>query len=131
MPPCRTSSGDGDRDGNGGCRSRTQRHLDLCTSLFCNQHRPFETCFPRRRARHSPAARVWETLNFCRELQAAGVDLGTRGSSRERLGSGGGARRSPGAFWRPRRRLEAPVGRAGGRLETVVAREPYCFTGPI
>ena len=68
-------------------------------------------------------------LNFCCELQAAGVDLDTRGIARERLGSGGGRSQRPSG--RPRRRLEAPGGRAGGRLETVAARKPYCLTVPI
>ena len=34
-------------------------------------------------------------LNFCCELQAAGVDLDTRGSARERPGSGRGRSQEP------------------------------------
>ena len=79
-----------------------------------------------------PAARVWETLNFCRELQTAGVDLDTRGSARERLGSGMGA--LAGALGRLGGlggASKRPGGGRGGAWKLSWQWEPYYLTVPI
>ena len=60
-------------------------------------------------------------LNFCCELQAAGVDLDTRGSARDAPGAAGGARRSPGASPRSAR------GAGGGALGNCRGKGTFLF----
>ena len=66
-------------------------------------------------------------LNFCCELQAAGVDLDTRGSARERPGSGRGRSQEPWGVWAASAAPRSARGAGGGAHGNCRGKETLLF----